>query len=179
MMQPKDEAELANMLFTAFRLGKPVVIRYPRGAGSGAALPSQFQEMPLGQAEILRPGTGLQIWALGDMIPLAHEVADRLAREQGVKAGVVNPRFIRPLDEAMLVKQIPDTKVFVTLENGAVTGGFGSGVEEALHKNGFRGRVLKFGWPDEFIPHGSQESLMNAYGLTPHAIAAAISKAGI
>jgi 1-deoxy-D-xylulose-5-phosphate synthase len=179
IMQPKDEAELANMLFTAFRLGKPVVIRYPRGAGSGAPLPSQFQELPLGQAEILRPGSGLQIWALGDMIPLANEVADLLAREQGAKAGVVNARFIRPLDEAMLAKQAPDTKLFVTLENGNVAGGFGSGVEEALRKNGFGGRVLKFGWPDEFIPHGSQESLMNAYGLTPRAIAAAIRKAGL
>jgi len=142
-------------------------------------LPSQFQEIPLGQAEILRPGTGVQIWALGDMIPLAHEVADQLAREQGAKAGVVNARFIRPLDEAMLARQAPDTKVFVTLENGAVTGGFGSGVEEALHRNGFRGCVLKFGWPDEFIPHGSQESLMSAYGLTSLAITAAIRKAGI
>jgi len=179
MMQPKDEAEFAHMLFTAFRLEKPVVIRYPRGAGTGAPLPAQFQDLPLGQAEILRPGTGLQIWALGDMIPLAQDIAALLAREHGAKAGVVNPRFIRPLDEAMLVKQTADTKLFVTLENGAVTGGFGSGVEEALRKNGFVGRVLKFGWPNEFIPHGSQESLMNKYGLTSRAIAAAIVKAGI
>ena len=95
------------------------------------------------------------------------------------QAGVVNARFIRPLDEALLAKQAADTRLFVTLENGAVAGGFGAGVEESLRAKGFRGRVMKFGWPDEFIPHGSQEALLSQYGLTSRAIATAIATAEI
>ena len=75
------------------------------------------------------------------------------------------------------MEQVADTKVFVTLENGMVAGGFGAGVEEFLRGKGFSGQVLKFGWPDEFIPHGAQEILMDKYGLTPRAVAAAISAA--
>lgn len=179
MMQPKDEAELADMLFTAFRLGRPVVIRYPRGRGPGAPVPVEQRELPLGRADVVRPGTTVQIWALGDMIPLATETADLLAKENGVNAGVINARFIRPLDEALLLQQAADTKLFVTLENGVIRGGFGAGVGEALHRQGFGGRVLNCGWPDEFVPHGSQETLMGQYGLTSRAIATAIVAAGI
>ena len=178
IMQPRDEAEMAHMVFTAFRLGKPVVIRYPRGCGTGAPIPAEFNEIPLGKAEILRPGAGIQLWALGDMIPLASEAADILAKESRKHAGVVNARFVRPLDETLLLQQAADTQVFVTLENGLVSGGFGAGVEEFLRKKGFGGRVLKFGWPDEFIPHGAHEILMGKYGLTARAVAAAISEAG-
>ena len=177
IMQPKDEAELANMLYTALRLGGPAVIRYPRGGGPGVRVPAAFTDIPVGKAEVLRPGGGVQMWALGDMLPLAQEASDLLAREHGTKAGIVNARFIRPLDESLLREQAADARLFVTLENGVLAGGFGSYVEEVIRGKGFGGRVLKFGWPDEFIPHGSQEKLMDRYGLTPPAIADAVSGA--
>jgi 1-deoxy-D-xylulose-5-phosphate synthase len=178
-MQPKDEAELANMIFTAIRIGKPMAIRYPRGCGPGVPIPSEFQEIPVGKAEAIRSGAEIQIWALGDMIPLAQEAADLLAKEQRKSVGVVNARFVRPLDEALLLKQAADTKVFVTLENGLVTGGFGVGMEEFLRGKGFNGRVLKVGWPDEFIPHGAQEILMTRFGLTARSILSTVMRLGI
>jgi 1-deoxy-D-xylulose-5-phosphate synthase len=168
IMQPKDEAELAHMLFTATRLGKPVVIRYPRGAGPGVAVPEEYRELEIGRAEVLREGRDVQLWALGDMIPIALEAADSLGAS-GHAAGVVNTRFARPLDLDLLKKQSA-ARVVATLENGMVTGGFGQGVEDSLRQAGFTGHVLKFGWPDAFIPHGAKQSLMARFGLTPDAV---------
>jgi 1-deoxy-D-xylulose-5-phosphate synthase len=165
MMQPKDEAELANMLHTAVRLGKPVVVRYPRGAGTGKQVPEDLVEVPIGRAEVLRDGKEVQIWALGDMIPLAEKVSEML-KNKNIAAGVVNARFVKPLDVELIESQAKTSRVFVTLENGVVSGGFGSGVEEVLVAYGFGGRVLKFGWPDEFVPHGKSDVLMQKYGLT-------------
>jgi 1-deoxy-D-xylulose-5-phosphate synthase len=165
IMQPRDEAELANMLYTATRLGKPVVIRYPRGTGPGAPVPDRFEALPLGKAEVIRPGREVQIWALGDMIPLAEKVAAGLA-EDGIQAGVVNPRFVRPLDGALLAEQSVDAQVMVTIENGIIKGGFGSELREHLAALGYSGRVLKFGWPDAFVPQGKPSQLMERYGLT-------------
>lgn len=211
IMQPKDEAELANMLFTATRLNKPVVIRYPRGSGPGVPVPETFKELEIGKGEIVRecrvqnaecrtegssvfsqsaipqsgtgrqlapPGRGPQsaiiwLWALGDMVPVAEQTAD-LLEKHGLTAGVVNARFVRPLDKALLWKQSSEADMLVTLENGVVTGGFGSGVEEFLTGIWFRGHVLKFGWPDQFIPQGTPDVLMEQFGLTPEAIAKAI-----
>jgi len=170
VMQPGDEAELANMIHTAVRLGKPVVIRYPRGIGTGAAVPEKLEEIPVGSAKVLRDGKDLQIWALGDMIPVAEKAAEIL-QAKGISAGVVNARFIKPLDLSLLERQAKTARIFVTIENGVVSGGFGSGVEEALLASGFRGNVHKFGWPDEFVTHGRTDILMQKYGLTPEAIA--------
>jgi len=173
VMQPGDEAELANMLYTAVRMGKPVVIRYPRGVGRGKSIPETFVDIPVGSAEVLREGRDIQIWALGDMIPLAEKVSGIL-HAGGISAGVINARFIKPMDNALIELQSKTAKMFVTIENGAVNCGFGSGVEETLAACGFRGGVLKFGWPDEFIPQGKTDVLMQKYGLTPEAIAGAV-----
>ncbi|MDI6775426.1 MAG: 1-deoxy-D-xylulose-5-phosphate synthase [Verrucomicrobiota bacterium] len=179
IMQPKDEAELAAMLAAAVRLGKPAVIRYPRGSGPGAAAPEKLEPIEIGKAEVVR-GAGetpdIQFWALGDMIPLAEKAADLLTRK-GVRAGVVNARFARPMDEELLARHGTTARVVATLENGVAKGGFGSGVEEFLSGQGFRGRVPRFGWPDEFIPHGDPATLMTEYGLTPDAIATAADRA--
>ena len=164
-MQPRDEAEFANMISTAVGIGKPVAIRYPRGIGTGKVVPENFSEIPIGSAEVVREGVEVQIWALGDMIPLAEKTADLLKAKE-INAGVVNSRFIRPLDLELIETQVKTAKVFVTIENGVVSSGFGSGIEEVLIAYGFAGRVLKFGWPDEFIPHGKSDLLMQKYGLT-------------
>ncbi|MDD4871052.1 MAG: 1-deoxy-D-xylulose-5-phosphate synthase [Kiritimatiellae bacterium] len=169
-MQPKDEAEFANMLYTAVRLGRPVAIRYPRGVGTGKPILPGFNEIPVGSAEVIREGKEVQVWALGDMISLAEKASD-LLKEKGISAGVVNPRFIRPLDVELIESQAKTCKVFVTIENGVASSGFGSGIEEVLISYGYSGRVLKFGWPDEFIPQGKSNLLMEKYGLTPDEIA--------
>lgn len=176
MLQPKDEAELANMLFSAIAWRKPAIIRYPRGCGPGAAMPSAFSEIPFGKAEVLAEGEAVQIWALGDMLPLARRAAQRL-EEAGLKAGVVNPRFIVPLDRDLLGRQAAKAACIVTIENGVADGGFGSIVGEALAGMDFKGIFRRFGWPSVFIPHGSYDVFCGRYGLTDESVASAIIKA--
>jgi 1-deoxy-D-xylulose-5-phosphate synthase len=176
IMQPKDEAELAHMLYTAIRMDGPAVIRYPRGVGSGARRAAEYESLPLGKAETLSEGEQVRIWALGDMVHTALQTA-ALLETRGVSAGVVNARFVRPLDEELLLRQAASARVVATIENGIVTGGFGSGVEALLVQNGFRGRILRFGWPDRFVPQGNTATLMHEYGLTPDAIAEQIAGA--
>lgn len=170
IMQPKDEAELAQMLHTAVNAGCPVAIRYPRGCGCGAAVPHEIERLEIGRAEVLREGREVQIWALGDMIPLALGAASILEK-QGIRAGVVNPRFVRPLDVELMERQSRTARVFVSVENGVAAGGFGTGLEEALVEKGFEGRIARFGWPHEFVPQGAMDVLMSKYGLTPGGIA--------
>ncbi len=170
IMQPKDETELANMLASALRWQKPVMIRYPRGSGSGAPLPANYDEIPMGQAEVLQEGHDVQLWALGDMIPLAKQVAQRLA-ERGLSTGIVNPRFITPLDRDLLSRHATMSRCIATFENGVVTGGFGSLVTETLTEGSYRGAYLRFGWPDQFIPQGPFDAMAKRFGLTAPAIA--------
>jgi 1-deoxy-D-xylulose-5-phosphate synthase len=174
-MQPRDEPELANMLYTAARLHRPVVIRYPRGSGTGAALPQEYSELQVGAAEVVRPGRAAQIWALGDMVPAAEKAA-LLLQKEGVDAGVVNARFIRPLDTSLLRAQAQEAAVFATMENGVLAGGFGSSVAEDLAAQRYAGRVLRFGWPDSFVPQGAPGLLMAQFGLTAEAVADAIRR---
>jgi 1-deoxy-D-xylulose-5-phosphate synthase len=173
VMQPKDEAELADMLATAVRIRKPVVIRYPRGRGPGVPVPEGRTELRVGRAEPLRPGDGVQIWALGDMVPTALQAADVLTAA-GVATGVVNARFVTPLDVGLLGEQIPAARLFATIENAVASGGFGTEVEEALRALGFTGPVLRFGWPDTFVPQGPPAAMVERYGLTPARVAKSI-----
>jgi 1-deoxy-D-xylulose-5-phosphate synthase len=175
-MQPKDEQELADMLHTAVNLNAPAVIRYPRGPGAGVPVRNEFRIVPLGEAEVLREGREVQIWALGDMIPAALEAAGRLD-SSGIAAGVVNARFIAPLDSRLLLEHGRSAAVVATIENGVARGGFGSGVQELLAANGARARVVRFGWPHEFVEQGPAKSLMQAHGLDAESIAARILSA--
>ncbi len=174
-MQPKDEAELAHMLYSATLWNRPVMIRYPRGCGLGTPLPDTCLELPLGQAEILREGQDVQLWALGDMIALAQRVAERLAAA-GLKAGIVNPRFIAPLDRDLLTSQATASRLIATLENGIAGGGFGSAVGETLADQRYAGHFLRCGWPDRFIPQGAPNVLSERFGMTDAAITEKIIK---
>jgi len=176
IMQPKDEAELSNMISSAITWQKPVIIRYPRGCGPGKSLPADFSEITFGKAEVLSEGDAVQIWALGDMLPLAQRAAKKMHRA-GFKSGVVNPRFIVPLDGDLLRRQAEKAQCIVTIENGVANGGFGSIVEEALMDADYKGKCLRFGWPNRFIPHGSFEHLCEQHGLTDEAVASALLKA--
>ncbi len=175
MMQPADEAELADMLYGALKLDGPALIRYPRGRGPGVAAPAEPRDMPIGVAQVVREGGDVLIWALGDMLATAVQVADIL-RGGGLAAGVVNARFIRPLDARLLAEQARGARAIVTIENGVVEGGFGSLVGDFLHLTGFGGRMLAFGWPTPFVPHGGTDRLLDEFGLRPGPIAERIRK---
>ncbi len=170
-MQPKDEAELCNMLATAIRCGMPSAIRYPRGAGPGVKRPLTTESLPVGKAEVVRPGSDIQIWALGDMVPLALAAADLIAIRSGLSCGVVNARFIRPLDETLLQSHMASVRLIATIENGILQAGFGSAVEEAAIRLGHLTAFVKIGWPDSFVPHGDVATLFRTCGFTPEAIA--------
>jgi 1-deoxy-D-xylulose-5-phosphate synthase len=172
IMQPKDEDELVDMLHTCLHLPGPGFIRYPRGAGPGATIKAQPAQLVVGQAEILREGSNIMIWALGSMVPDALKLADRLTREEGLSVGVVNARFVKPLDRTLLLSQAAVVPLIVTLEDHVLTGGFGSAVLEALQEADCPTPVERIGWPDKFVEHGSSvEILRAAYGLAPDDIA--------
>ena len=175
LMQPKDEDELADMLHTALESGAPMFIRYPRGPAAGVAAKERPRRLTLGEAEVLREGAEIQVWALGSCLPDALRLADGLAASAGVRVGVVNARFVKPLDRALLLRQADaGARLFVTLEDGAVTGGFGSAVLEELSAAGRRAQVVRLGWPDRFVGHASDVATLRAtHGLSPEAMLAA------
>jgi 1-deoxy-D-xylulose-5-phosphate synthase len=168
VMQPKDEDELVDMLHTSLHLPGPGFIRYPRGAGTGAPVKTEPALMPIGQAEVLKVGTQVILWALGNMVPEALKLAQRLEREEHLSVGVVNARFVKPLDRNLLLSQAAVVPLIVTMEDHVLAGGFGSAVVEALQEAHCPTAVERIGWPDKFVEHGSSvEILRAAYGLAP------------
>ncbi|MBI5771123.1 MAG: 1-deoxy-D-xylulose-5-phosphate synthase [Verrucomicrobia bacterium] len=168
VMQPKDEDELVDMLHTGLTHRGPTFIRYPRGAGVGVPIKPQPAALPIGHAEVLREGSNIMIWALGSMVQDAHQLARRLATEENLSVGVVNARFAKPLDRALLLSHAACIPLLVTMEDNVLAGGFGSAVLEALHEADCPVAVERIGWPDRFVEHGSSaEGLRAAYGLSP------------
>ena len=165
LMAPKDEDELADMMKTAFELPGPCAIRYPRGAVAGVVRKPEPATLPVGKAEVLADGSDVAILGLGPMIALARELGSRLDRD-GYSAAVINPRFIKPLDREMLAVYAGRVAAFVTFEDHAKMGGFGSAVVEALDEMGFSVPVVRIGWPDRFIEHGKVDALRARYGIT-------------
>jgi len=166
VMQPKDEDELVDMLHTSLAVKGPTFIRFPRGAGVGVPIKGEPATLPIGRAEVLRPGTDLIIWALGPMLAEAAKIADRLAAEEGLSVGIVNARFVKPLDRELLGEQADRVPLVVTMEEHVLDGGFGSAVLEALQERGGGPAVERIGWPDRFIEHGTNlDDLRAAHGL--------------
>ena len=165
LMAPKDEDELADMMATALTLEGPSAIRYPRGAVAGVSSKAEPQPIPVGKAEVLADGSDVAILGLGNMIPLARELAERLERE-GFSAAVINPRFVKPIDADVLAQYARRVAAFVTFEDHVKMGGFGSAVTETLQDLGSAVPVVRIGWPDHFIEHGKIEALRAKYGLT-------------
>ncbi|HWR28216.1 MAG TPA: 1-deoxy-D-xylulose-5-phosphate synthase, partial [Negativicutes bacterium] len=171
IMAPKDEAELRDMLYTALHLNGPVLLRYPRGRSEGFTLSEKPTLLPVGQGEWLRQGSDLVFWAVGTMVQTAVK-ASEILETKGIRAGVVNARFIKPLDEALLIKIAKRARWIVTVEENSLMGGFGSAVLESLNCAGIVGnRVLRLGLPDCFVEQGSREELLDCLGLTPVSIA--------
>ncbi len=168
VMQPKDEDELVDMLHTSLQLGGPAFIRYPRGAGTGVPIKAEPALLPVGHAEVLREGSNLMIWALGPMVQDALRLAERLQAEENLSVGVVNARFVKPLDRTLLLSHAACIPLLVTMEDHVIAGGFGSAVLEALQEADCPVAVERIGWPDKFVEHGSNvEILRAAYGLAP------------
>lgn len=168
---PKDEDELRHLLFSAVRYGRPVALRYPRGACMGVDTSGPMREIPLGKAEVLREGKDAAILAIGNMVHPAIEAAGRLEKA-GIKAGVINARFVKPLDAECILKAAT-AGALLTVEEGSLQGGFGSAVLELLEERGVRVPIKRLGVPDEYIEHGSQEELRSRLGLTAEGIEAA------
>jgi len=166
IMSPKDENELGRMLRTALAHPGPTAIRYPRGTGEGVPLDEDPAPLPLGSWEKVGDGKDAAILAVGTCLHPALEAAKMLEEIHGVDVTVVNARFIKPLDEALLEQLASTTPLILTVEENVLAGGFGSSVLEFLSEHGCRGvRVERAGIPDEFVEHGSQDVLRSKYGL--------------
>ena len=166
------------MLSAAVSLDAPVVIRYPRGKAISDESWEAGAPLEVGKAEVMLAGgsSAVWLWALGDMVPVAIETA-ALLKAAGVDAGVVNARFVRPLDVALLASQLSSGAACIaTLENGSICSGFGSAVLEAVSDIGAAVPVVRCGWPDVFVEQGSPAGLMEKYGLTAPAVVERIRK---
>ena len=170
VMAPKDENELQHMLKTAVCCGRPASVRYPRGNGWRGPLDEELKEIPLGQAEVLQQGEDLMILAIGSCAQAALRAYGLLA-EKGIRAAVVNARFVKPLDEELICALASKTGKVLTVEENALQGGFGSAVLELLGEKGLKEvAVRRLGIPDVFVEHGSQEELRHNYSLDAEGI---------
>jgi 1-deoxy-D-xylulose-5-phosphate synthase len=167
-MVPKDEDELADMLYTAMLHDGPSAVRYPRGTGPGTAVKAEPVALPLGKAEVVRDGEQFAILGLGAMLPMAMELSDKLD-QLGYSAAVINPRFVKPLDRELLASYARHVTAIVTFEDHVLMGGFGSAVLEALSEMGLSTPVIRIGWPDRFIEHGKVDQLRARYGISVEA----------
>lgn len=162
---PKDENELRNLVATAVALGRPVAIRYPRGAGRGVALDAEPKLLPVGKGEVLRVGRDGVVVAVGDPVLPALQAAERLAAEGGASLTVLNARWVKPLDTELLAQFVKTGTTVFTVEENAVAGGFGSAVSEALDALGVAARVHRLGIPDRFVPHATQAEQRAEIGI--------------
>jgi 1-deoxy-D-xylulose-5-phosphate synthase len=167
-MVPKDEDELADMMYTAMLHDGPSAIRYPRGAGPGVKVKEQPRALAIGVAEVVKDGHDVAIFGLGAMLPEAERLAAMLERE-GFSAAVINPRFAKPIDQRCVAEYGRHCGLLVTLEDHVLAGGFGSAVLESLNELELAVPVVRVGWPDAFIEHGKVEALRAKYGLTAEA----------
>jgi 1-deoxy-D-xylulose-5-phosphate synthase len=168
VMAPADENECRQMLYTAYQLNGPAAVRYPRGSGSGVAIEKTMTALPVGKAEVLRRGKSIALLAFGSMVAPALTVGNEL------NASVVNMRFIKPLDESLILELARSHDLLVTLEENTVHGGAGSAVNEFLAASGLLIDCLNLGLPDEFIEHGERNELLRDCGLDAAGIRRAI-----
>jgi 1-deoxy-D-xylulose-5-phosphate synthase len=173
-MVPKDEDELADMLFTAMHWDGPIAVRYPRGVGPGTPVKDVPSLIPIGKAELIQNSDNdrVAIFALGALVPMAEEIARKLWSE-GISAAVINARFTKTIDVEMLEFFARSVDVILTLEDHVLRGGFGSAVLEELSNLRLSTPVVRIGWPDQFIEHGKIDALRTKYGIT---VDAAIEK---
>ena len=155
VMAPADENECRQMLYTGFQLNQPAAVRYPRGKGPGVRIEQEMRALPVGQGQVRRRGHHIALLAFGAMVTVAEAVAERL------DATVVNLRFVKPLDEALIGEMAATHRGLVTLEENAVAGGAGSAISESLAQRGLVMPMLHLGLPDRFIEQGERAELLS------------------
>ena len=170
IMAPADENECRQMLYTGFMLDQPAAVRYPRGTGPGVEIQEDMKELPIGKAEYRRHGKHIAILSFGVTLDIAMEVGNEL------DATVVNMRFVKPVDEDLILEIIKSHKLVVTVEENVVQGGAGSAVNEVLMQNGISHPVINYGLPDILLSHGSREDMLEEAGLTAAGLKAFILK---
>ena len=174
VMAPADENECREMLYTGFQLNQPAAVRYPRGKGTGVEVRrEEMRSLPLGQAVVRRRGRDLALLAFGSMV----EVAELVARQ--MDATVVNMRFIKPLDEAVVVRLAAEHRWLVTLEENVVAGGAGSAVNECLAARSIQIPVYNIGLPDRFVGQGERDELLTECGLDVEGVLRQLTDWGI
>ena len=169
-MQPKDEDEFVDMLWTMAHYNSgPIAIRYPRGSGTGAKPKAEPKLLEIGKAEVVQHGRDVAIFGLGNMFELAQEAAEKL-QAQGFSVALINPRWIKPLDTGTLEFFARSVEVVCTIEDHVLHNGFGCAVIEHLHSHFIQTPVVRIGWPDEFIEHGAVPILRKKHGITADAL---------
>jgi 1-deoxy-D-xylulose-5-phosphate synthase len=169
-MQPKDEDEFVDMLWTMANYNSgPIAIRYPRGAGTGAKPKDSPKLLEIGKAEVVQHGRQVALFGLGTMFEVAVEAANKL-QALGISVALINPRWIKPLDTGTLEFFARSTEVIATLEDHVLHNGFGCAVMEHLYSQGIHTPVVRIGWPDQFVEHGSIPVLRSKHGLTADAL---------
>src|SRR4051812_1286888 len=173
-MQPKDEDEFVDMLWTMANYHSgPIAIRYPRGIGTGAVPKDQPKLLEIGKAEVVKHGTRVAIFGLGGMCQMAEEAAKQL-EAQGFSTAVINPRWIKPLDTGTLEFFARSVDVICTIEDHVLHNGFGCSVAEHLADANIAVPIVRVGWPDQFVEHGTIDKLRAKHGLTAEAAVARI-----
>jgi len=171
IMAPADENECRQMLYTASTLACPAFVRYPRGSGPGVPLVNEMSALPLGKAQLRREGkSGLALLAFGALVAPAAAIAEAF------DATLVNMRFVKPLDEELILSLVTRHRALITIEENAVLGGAGSAVVELLAAEGASLPLLQLGIPDRFIAHGSREGCLAAAGLDAAGLKASIER---
>ena len=169
-MQPKDEDEFIDMLWTIANYNSgPIAIRYPRGAGTGAVPKASPKLLEIGKAEVVQHGREVAIFGLGNMFEVAEEAARKL-EEKGISVALINPRWIKPIDTGTLEFFARSVDVVCTIEDHVLHNGFGCAVMEHLHSQMIATPVVRIGWPDQFVEHGTIPILRKKHGLTADAL---------
>lgn len=175
MGAPADENELQHMLKTAFDANCPFMLRYPRGSGLGVEMDHTLKALTIGKGAWVEKGKDVTLLAIGKAVNIACQTAEIL-KEKGIKAGVVNMRFLKPLDTKIIKEAVKINPNIVTLEDNVLAGGFGSAVAEFVVDDNLQANILRLGIADEFVEHGTQKELFEQIGLSANKAAAKIQK---
>ncbi len=168
IMAPADENECRHMLYTGLQFSGPAAVRYPRGVGVGIEPETEMKLLPIGQSHVMHQGQDIVIFAFGTLAHVAMQVAKNL------NATLINMRFIKPLDEKAILQCANDYSLMVTLEENTISGGAGSAINEFLNVRNINKPVLNLGLPDQFLPHGKTEFLLQRAGLDASGIEGSI-----
>jgi len=175
VMAPKDEAELADMLVTALQIDGPSAIRYPRGNGYGVEM-GDAQALPVGKAELLEKGKDGLLIAVGTRTRDALAACEALRNEHGKKLSLLNLRFIKPLDEEIIVAHLKNNRPLLVVEEGSAQGGVGEAIVALAARHGWHGPFENLGIPDAFPAHGTQAEILRDLGLDAAGIGAALHR---